>query len=81
MITESKTMHDNQKSSEDFQRNPIQKMKINIVIHMCMEAMLGISPYSFLKKISNKQKHCVLVISYIFSPTKSENKKVEHVLP
>jgi hypothetical protein len=40
-----------------------------VVIHMCMEAMLGISLYSY--PISNYQKHYVfLIIAYIFSSTK-----------
>jgi hypothetical protein len=43
-----------------------------IVIYKCIEAMLGISPYSY---------HFVfLIISYVFSLTKSE-KRVEQVLP
>jgi hypothetical protein len=50
-----------------------------VVISMCMEATLGISLYSYLYL---KQKHYVfLIISYGFSSTKSENKKVEQVLP
>jgi hypothetical protein len=40
-----------------------------VVIHICMEAMLGISLYSYL------------IISYVFSSTKSENKRAEQVLP
>jgi hypothetical protein len=51
-----------------------------VAIQMCMEATLGISLYSyFYLKLA---KHYVfLVISYVFSSTKSENKRVEQVLP
>jgi hypothetical protein len=51
-----------------------------VVIHMCMEATLGISLYRYF--YLNWQKCSVfLIISYVFSSTKSENKKVEQVLP
>jgi hypothetical protein len=44
-----------------------------------MEAMLGISLYSY--PISNEQKHYVfLIIAYVFSSTKLE-KRAEQVLP
>jgi hypothetical protein len=52
-----------------------------VAIHMCMEVMLGISLYSSIF-ISNLQKHFVFfIIAYVFSSTKSENKRVEQVLP
>jgi hypothetical protein len=45
-----------------------------------MEAMLGISLHSYF--FSNQQNAMFfLIIAYIFSPTKSENKQVEQVLP
>jgi hypothetical protein len=51
-----------------------------VVIHTCMEAMLGISLYSYLHiKLA---KHCAfLIIPYVFSSTKLENKRMEQVLP
>jgi hypothetical protein len=51
-----------------------------VVIHFCMEAMLGISLYSYL--YPKLAKHYVfLIISYVFSSTKPENKRAEQVLP
>jgi hypothetical protein len=50
-----------------------------VVIHMCMEAMLGISLYSY--PYLSKQKHYVfLTIAYVFSLTKLE-KRAEQFLP
>jgi hypothetical protein len=49
-------------------------------IHKCMEAMLGISLQSYLYLKQSKHYVC-LIISYIFSSTKSENKRAEQVLP
>jgi hypothetical protein len=51
---------------------------ICVVIHMCMEAMLEISPYSYLYL---KLAKLILIISYVFSSTKSEDKRAEQVLP
>jgi hypothetical protein len=50
-----------------------------IAIHKCMEAMLGISLYSSLSQ-ANKNAMSFLIISDVFSSTKSENKRAEHVL-
>jgi hypothetical protein len=51
-----------------------------VAIHKCVEAMLRIFLYSYL--YLKLQKHYVfLIISYVFSPTKSENKRAEQVLP
>jgi hypothetical protein len=48
--------------------------------HMCMETMLGLSLCSYL--YLKLAKHYVfLIIFYVFSSTKSENKRVEQVLP
>jgi hypothetical protein len=51
-----------------------------VVIHMCVEAMLGISLYSCLYlKLAE-----MLSLSYYllcFSSKKLENKKAEHILP
>jgi hypothetical protein len=49
-----------------------------VAIHMCMEAMLGISLYSYLHF---KLAKCFvsLIIFYVFSSTKSEKKRVEQV--
>jgi hypothetical protein len=51
-----------------------------IATHKCIEAMLGISLYvSLYLKLA---KHYVfLIISYVFSTTKLENKRAEQVLP
>jgi hypothetical protein len=43
-----------------------------VSIHKCMEAMLGISLYSCLYLVLEK-RYVFLIISYIFSSTKSEN--------
>jgi hypothetical protein len=44
-----------------------------------MEAMLGISLYSYLSQTS---KNAVfLIIAYVFSSTKLENNRVEQILP
>jgi hypothetical protein len=50
-----------------------------VVIHMCMEAMLGISLYSYL--YLKLAKMLSFLLSLVFSSTKSENKRVEQVLP
>jgi hypothetical protein len=49
-----------------------------VVIHKCMEAMLRISLYSYfyLKLAKN---NVFLVICYVFSATKSENKRARSV--
>jgi hypothetical protein len=50
-----------------------------VVIHKCMEAMLGISLYSYLYlKVA---KRYVFLISYVFPSKNSENKGAEQVLP
>jgi hypothetical protein len=50
-----------------------------VVTHLFMEAMLGISLYSY--PYLNWQKHFVfLIIAYVFSSTKLE-KRAEQVLP
>jgi hypothetical protein len=51
-----------------------------VVIHICMETTVGIFLYSYLyPKIG---KHYVfLIMSYVYSSTKLENKRVEQVLP
>jgi hypothetical protein len=51
-----------------------------VSIHMCMEAMLGISLYSYLY-LKIAKCYVILAISYIFSSTKSVNKRTEQVLP
>jgi hypothetical protein len=49
-----------------------------VAIHKCMEAMLGISLYSYLYvKLANM---LCLIISYVFSSIKLENKRAEQVL-
>jgi hypothetical protein len=50
------------------------------VIHMCMEAGRGISPYSYLYLRLAKALF-FFIISYAFSSTKLENKRAEQVLP
>jgi hypothetical protein len=45
-----------------------------------MEAMLRISLYSFLY-LKLAKCYVFLIISYVFSSTKSENKREEHFLP
>jgi hypothetical protein len=44
-------------------------------IHKCMEAMLGISLYSYLY-LSLAKCYIFLIVSYVLSSTKSENKRV-----
>jgi hypothetical protein len=51
---------------------------IRVVIHMCMEAMLGISLYSYL--YLNLAKMLSFLLSLVFSSTKLE-KRAEQVLP
>jgi uncharacterized membrane protein len=50
------------------------------VIHMCMEAMLGISLYSYLY-LKLAKILVFLIVSYVFSSTKLKNKRAEQVLP
>jgi hypothetical protein len=50
-----------------------------VVIYMCMEAMLGISLYSYPISTS-KNLYVFLIIAYVFSSTKSE-KRPEQALP
>jgi hypothetical protein len=51
-----------------------------VAIHMCMEPTLGISPfYPSLSQTSKKDTSFSL--SPVFSLTKSENKRVDQVLP
>jgi hypothetical protein len=49
-----------------------------VVIHMCMEAMLGISPYSYLY-LKLAKHYAFLIITDVFSSTKLE-KRTEQVL-
>jgi hypothetical protein len=49
-----------------------------VAIHMHMEAMLGISLYLYLKLA---KPLCFSFYLLCFSPTRSENKRVEQVLP
>jgi hypothetical protein len=49
-----------------------------IAIHKCMEAMLGISLYSYLYLKLAKTPYFFLIMSYVFSSTKS--KRAEQVL-
>jgi hypothetical protein len=51
-----------------------------VAIHTHMEATLGISLYIYLY-LKLAKCYVFLIISYVFSSTKSENKRVEHVLP
>jgi hypothetical protein len=51
-----------------------------VVIHMCMEATLGISLYSYLYLKLGKH-YVFLIISYVFFSKKSENKRIKQVLP
>jgi hypothetical protein len=48
-----------------------------VVILLCVEATLGISLYSYLYLKLAK----MICLSYVFSSTKSENKRAEQVLP
>jgi hypothetical protein len=52
---------------------------IRVVIHMWMEAMLGISLYSYSYLIWQKC-YVLLIIAFVFSSTKLE-KRTEQVLP
>jgi hypothetical protein len=47
---------------------------------MCIEAMLGISLYSYLYLKLAKQ-YAFLIISYVFSPINLEKKRAEQDLP
>jgi hypothetical protein len=52
---------------------------VEVAIHMCMEAVLGISVNIF---ISNYKKHYVFVIIFYDSfAIKSEKNRVEQVIP
>jgi hypothetical protein len=51
-----------------------------VATHMCMEAMLGISLYSYLY-LKLAKTLSFFIISYVFTSTKSENKRTEQVLP
>jgi hypothetical protein len=50
---------------------------IQVVIHMCMETMLGISLYSY-PYLKLEKCHIFLIIIYVFSSTKL--KRAEQVL-
>jgi hypothetical protein len=53
-----------------------------VVIHMCMEAMLGISLYSYLyPKLAKMIGLSYYLLCYVVSSTKSEKKRVEQVPP
>jgi hypothetical protein len=52
---------------------------IQVVIHMCMEAMLRISLYSY-PHLKLAKTYVFLIIAYVFSSTKLE-KRAEQVLP
>jgi hypothetical protein len=45
-----------------------------VAIHMYMEAMLGISLYSYLH-LKLQKRYVFLIFSYVFSSTKSENRR------
>jgi hypothetical protein len=51
-----------------------------VATHKCMEAKLGISLYSYLY-LKLAKCYVFLIVSYVFSSTKLENKRVEQVLP
>jgi hypothetical protein len=51
---------------------------IQVVIHMCMGAMLGISLYSY-PYLKLAKCYVFLIIAYVFSSTKLE-RRAEHVL-
>jgi hypothetical protein len=51
---------------------------IRFVIHMCMEAMLGMSMYSYL--YLKLAKMVCLVIAYVFSSTKLEKRAEQFCL-
>jgi hypothetical protein len=63
---------------QEFLKRSGRDEPMRVVIHKCMETMLGISPYCYLYPKLAK----MLCLSYylMFSPTKSE-KRVEQVLP
>jgi hypothetical protein len=50
-----------------------------VIIHICMETTQRISLYSYL--YLKLACHDFLIIFYVFSSTKSENKRVDQVLP
>jgi hypothetical protein len=50
-----------------------------VAIHMCMEATKGTSLYSYLY-LRLAKTLCFLIISCIFSSTKSQNKRAEQIL-
>jgi hypothetical protein len=52
---------------------------IQVVMHMCMEAMLGISLYSY-PYLKLAKTICLCIIAYVFSSTKLE-KWPEQALP
>jgi hypothetical protein len=52
---------------------------IQVVIHLCMEAMSGISLYSY-PYLNQQECFVFLIIAYVFSSTKLE-KRAEEVLP
>jgi hypothetical protein len=52
---------------------------IPVVIHLCMEVMLGISPYSY-PYLNSQKCYVFLIIAYVFFSTKLE-KRAEQVLP
>jgi hypothetical protein len=51
-----------------------------VIIHKCMETTQGISLYSYLY-LKLEKNTVFLIIFYVFSSTKSENKRAEQVLP
>jgi hypothetical protein len=51
---------------------------IQVAIYKCLEAMLGISLYSYLYL---KLAKLLCLSYYLFSSTKSETKRAEQVLP
>jgi hypothetical protein len=51
-----------------------------VVIHICMETTLRISPYSYLY-LKLAKTLCFSYYLYVFSSTKSEKKREEQVLP
>jgi hypothetical protein len=51
-----------------------------ITKHMCMDAKLGISVYSYLY-LKLAKILCLSFMSYASSSTKLENKRVEQILP
>jgi hypothetical protein len=53
---------------------------IQVVIHLSMEAMLGISLYREILISTRKKRYVFLIIAYVFSSTKLE-KREKQVLP